>query len=270
MPLGKFDCLEPNFLQPVFSGLNHRVIHLGVIQTSAEVFVQPLDAGCCSVDDANQFSTEFRRAVFEQALFCFFSGKPGGVPIRFLRRFQARYFAKVGSDGKLWLGGSGSSTPRVSCRNCGISFAPEVAREGYVFHPAMNASLFKSLEGSGLGVREARFSAAFGENPTSAAGLYQQEFNAASANAVTNSGDLLPSFRKPGRWQELGGWINTHGSRVRDAIRFWLEQTLVRRGESCLHPSTYLCQRGCLGDSYVTRDLCMVGGILGQLVLPSL
>ncbi len=61
----------------------------------------------------------------------------------------------------------------------------------------MDTSLFKSLEGSGLGVGEAGFNAAFGENPTSAAGLNQQEFDAPSADAVTNGGDLLASFRKP-------------------------------------------------------------------------
>jgi len=61
----------------------------------------------------------------------------------------------------------------------------------------MNASLFKSLEGSGLRVRKAGLNAAFGENPASAAGLHQQEFDAAFTDAVTNSGDLLPFFRKP-------------------------------------------------------------------------
>jgi hypothetical protein len=29
----------------------------------------------------------------------------------------------------------------------------------------------------------------------------------------------LASFRKPGRSQELYGWMNSHGSRVRDAVR---------------------------------------------------
>ena len=61
----------------------------------------------------------------------------------------------------------------------------------------MNARLFKSLEGSRLGVREAAFNAALGENPTSAAGLHQQKLDAASTQAIANGGDLLPSFRKP-------------------------------------------------------------------------
>ena len=61
----------------------------------------------------------------------------------------------------------------------------------------MNASLFKSLEGSGLGVREAGFDAAFGEDPASAPGLNQQKFDAAPADTVTNGGDLLAFFRKP-------------------------------------------------------------------------
>ena len=188
--------------------------------------MQSPNAGRGPVDDAREFCAKFRRAVFEETLLRFFSGKPGGVSIRFLRRFEPRHFAKVGGDGKRWRGRSASSRPRVSCRSC-RSLA-EVTGEGDFFHPAMNASLFKSLEGSGLGVREAGFDAAFGENPTSAASLNQQEFEAASANAITHGGDLLASFRKPGRSQELYGWMNSHGSRVRDAVRYWLEQTLVR------------------------------------------
>jgi len=61
----------------------------------------------------------------------------------------------------------------------------------------MNPSLFKSLEGGGLGVREAGLNPAFGENPTAAASLNQQEFEAAFTNAVTNRSNLLPSSRKP-------------------------------------------------------------------------
>jgi hypothetical protein len=58
----------------------------------------------------------------------------------------------------------------------------------------VNASLLKSLEGSGLGTRKAGFHAAFGKNPTSAASLHQQEFDAASANAVANGGNQLATF----------------------------------------------------------------------------
>jgi hypothetical protein len=61
----------------------------------------------------------------------------------------------------------------------------------------VDARLFKSLEGSGLRMRKAGFHAAFGKNPTSAASLHQQEFDAASANAVANGGNQLASFRQP-------------------------------------------------------------------------
>jgi hypothetical protein len=61
----------------------------------------------------------------------------------------------------------------------------------------VDARLFKSLEGSGLGMRKAGFHAAFWKNPTSAASLHQQEFDAASANAVANGGNQLASFRQP-------------------------------------------------------------------------
>jgi hypothetical protein len=100
-------------------------------------------------------------------------------------------------DGKVWLGRSGSSRPRAFRRSCSVRFATEVTGEGDFFHPAMNPSLFKSLEGSRLGACEAGFNTTFGEDPTSAASLNQQEFDAASADAVTNRCDLLTSFRKP-------------------------------------------------------------------------
>jgi hypothetical protein len=60
----------------------------------------------------------------------------------------------------------------------------------------MNPSFFKSLQGSGLRGRKAWFHAAFRKNPPSAAGLNQQEFNAAFAHAVTDCGNLLPPSRQ--------------------------------------------------------------------------
>ena len=159
--------------------------------------MQSPDACHGAIDDASQFGAKFLRAALKEALLRFFGGKPGGVSIRFLRRFQPRHFAKVGSDGKLWRGESGSSRSLAFCYTCSVAFATEVTGKGDCFHPAMNASLFKSLEGSGLCVRKAGLNAAFGENPASTAGLHQQEFDAAFTDAVTNSGDLLPFFRKP-------------------------------------------------------------------------
>ncbi len=61
----------------------------------------------------------------------------------------------------------------------------------------MNASFFKSFEGSRLRRRKAGFQAAFGKNPPAPAGLNQQKFNAAFADAVTNRSYLLASWRKP-------------------------------------------------------------------------
>jgi hypothetical protein len=148
--------------------------------------MQAPDAGFGAVNHASELVAEFRRAVFKQALLRFFNGKPGGISIRFLRRFEPEHFAKVGSNGS-------------------VRFATEETREGDFFDPAMNAGLFKGLEGSRLSVREARLSPAFGENPTSAASLNQQELDAAFTDPVTNGGDLLPCFRKPRRLQALCG-----------------------------------------------------------------
>jgi hypothetical protein len=61
----------------------------------------------------------------------------------------------------------------------------------------MNAGFFKSLESGGLGVRESRFDSTFGENPTAAASLDQQKFNAAFAHAITDGGDQPAALRKP-------------------------------------------------------------------------
>jgi hypothetical protein len=102
----------------------------------------------------------------------------------------------MSGDGKPRRGRS-ASMPRFFRRSCRVNFAMEETGEGDFFHPAMNPSFFKGLEGSRLGVCEARFNPAFGENPSSASGLNQQEFDAAFSDAVTNGGDLLPLFRKP-------------------------------------------------------------------------
>jgi hypothetical protein len=180
--------LKVNFLQSVLAHAIGRFVGTAV---------QSLNPRHSAVDDASEFSAKFRRAGFEQTLFRFFGGKPGGVSIRFLRRFEAGHLAKVGSDGKLRLSRWGSGRARIPGKSCTVRVAAKVAGEGDFFHPAMNPSLFKSLEGSGLGVSEAGFDAAFGKNPTSTTGLHQQEFDATSADAVAHGGDLLASLRKP-------------------------------------------------------------------------
>jgi len=155
---------------------------------------QTVDPRHGTVDYAGEFSPELRRAVFDQALPGFFRGKPCRSPVRFLGLFQTSHFAKVGSNGNVninvdaRLRRSGSSM--VGC-------ATEISREGNFFDPAMNARLFKSLKRGGVGAGKAGLDAAFGEYPTPAAGLHQQELNTACADAVTNGGNLLASFRRP-------------------------------------------------------------------------
>lgn len=151
--------------------------------------VQPLNPQQSVADNPDKFSAKFRLTVFQQQLLGFFRGSPGGISIRFLRRFEARHFAKVGVDRQLWLRRRGSS--------CRVMLAAEVSGEWNFLHAAMHTSLFKSLERSRLCVRESAFNATLRENPTPAASLNQQEFDAAFAHAVTNGGHLLASFRKP-------------------------------------------------------------------------
>src|SRR5450755_704414 len=164
-----FKRLKPYFPQAL-------AVH--AIRRVASACVQPLDPRQPAVDDASEFGAEFLSAVFLQMLLRFFRGKPGGTATRFLRCFEPSHFAKVGSD-------------------TGTLMLAHVAGEGDLLHPAMNASLFDRLDRGGLGLREARFDAAFREDPASAAGLHQQEFRAGFADAITNRGDLLPFFRKP-------------------------------------------------------------------------
>ncbi len=84
--------------------------------------------------------------------------------------------------------------------DCGYLFArlppaaTNIARERSFFDPAMNSRLFESFEGGGLGVRQPRFRAAFGEGPSPgavAAGPHQQELDIPPAHPVANRGDLL-------------------------------------------------------------------------------
>jgi hypothetical protein len=175
-----FKSLEADFLQ---------FIPLYAIWNVAGSAVQSLDPQLSPFDNPSEFRAKFRWTVFTQALFSFFSGKPAGVSIRFLGWFEPGYFAKVGIDGKLWLRRPGG--------RCRVRLATEVSGEGNSLHTAVNTSLFKSLERGGLRMRETGFNAALGENPTPAAGLNQQELDAAFAHAVTNGGHLLAAFRKP-------------------------------------------------------------------------
>lgn len=50
----------------------------------------------------------------------------------------------------------------------------------------MNSSLFEGFEGGGLRVGKSGLDAAFGKNPTSLAGLDQQEFNVTATHPVAD------------------------------------------------------------------------------------
>ena len=110
----------------------------------------------------------------------------------------------------------------------------------------MNPGLFESFEGSRLGVGQSWFGAALRESPMTAAGPYEQEFDAAAADPVTNRGHLFasPQPAELREAKELNGrpisagpvrdqtWFSTfrastHNCRVPDLARFWLEHSLV-------------------------------------------
>ena len=81
----------------------------------------------------------------------------------------------------------------------------------------MNAGFFEGFEGGRFGVRAARFDAALGEDPTSAAGLHQKKFEAAAAYAVANGCDL---WRGVFDRETLAAEPAPMGDRVRDAVGF--------------------------------------------------
>jgi hypothetical protein len=74
-----------------------------------------------------------------------------------------------------------------------ILMLSEVTSERDFFDAAMNTGLFDCLECRGLSLCEISLNAAFGESPAPTSRLYQQEFDVAFADAVTNGGDL-PAF----------------------------------------------------------------------------
>jgi|SRR5580700_1157587 hypothetical protein len=111
----------------------------------------------------------------------------------------------------------------------------------------MNPRLFESFEGSRLGVGQSWFGAALRESPMTAAGPYEQEFDAAAADPVTNRGHLFasPQLAELRKAKELSGtsmgvgpvrdqtWFSgfrdtsTHNCRVHDLVRVCLEHSLV-------------------------------------------
>jgi hypothetical protein len=73
------------------------------------------------------------------------------------------------------------------------TLAASVAGERFLLYAAVNSRLLESFEGSGLGVRQSRFDATFGEGPASVARLNQQEFDTTIADPVADSGYLFAS-----------------------------------------------------------------------------
>ena len=146
---------------------------------------QALNAGYCAVHHAGELSPVIPRTGLLQTPLRFPGRKPCGIAPCLLRRAEPQDFAKMSLDG-----------------NLSAARAPQVLGERLFRHPAVNSGLFESLEGSGLGVRQPRFDAAFGEGPASLAGLDQQEFEATAADPIANGSHLfacaqLAKLRRP-------------------------------------------------------------------------
>src|ERR1700679_792387 len=81
---------------------------------------------------------------------------------------------------------SSSRILRVLLSRAGISY------ERSFFDASMDSRFLESFNRCGLSVAKARFSAALGERPASAAAsLHQQKFNRTAADAVADRGYLL-------------------------------------------------------------------------------
>jgi hypothetical protein len=102
----------------------------------------------------------------------------------------------MGVNGGLFLGQSSGRIPHLSAP------AANVPGERSFLHPAMNPSLFESLESSCLSVRKPGLGATFGENPAPFARPDQQEFNVTVAHSIAYCGHLVAllefaQFRQP-------------------------------------------------------------------------
>jgi hypothetical protein len=176
-----FTSFESNLLQAVLVDKTRRVM--------GRDFAQPVNSYQSPVDDKGKLGAVFACAMFAEATLCLFGREPGGISISFLRQVELRHFAKVGSNGRLRVGGSRGI----------VRFRSKVAGKGNFFDAPMNPGFFKSFKGSGLRMRHAGFNAAFRKNPPPPTGLHQQELNAALSHAIANRSDLLACFREP-RW----------------------------------------------------------------------
>ena len=146
---------------------------------------QPKDASNGAIDYARESGGVIVATIFAQTAFRLLRGKPGGIAVKLLRRFPPRHLAKMGDDG-LFLRGCGFSG--------GAGLTANVAGKRGFLYAAMNSGFFESLEGSSLGVGQSRFSAAFGESPASIATRpHQEKFDLSAADAVADSGYLLPT-----------------------------------------------------------------------------
>ncbi len=103
-------CTEASVFQGLKADSLQGVLVPAIWSVAGAAVLSP-DPRQSTLDDASQFSAEFGGAPFPQPLLRFFGGKPGGISIRFLRRFEPSHFAKVRTHGKLWLSRSGIRTP---------------------------------------------------------------------------------------------------------------------------------------------------------------
>lgn len=74
-----FTSLESNLLQAVFARTMRSCVGGGTMQ--------PVNSQQGTINDAAEFSAEFRRSLFDQAVLRLLGGEPGGISISFLRRF---------------------------------------------------------------------------------------------------------------------------------------------------------------------------------------
>jgi hypothetical protein len=121
----RFNRLKTNYLESVFRLCQHMIDMMHVVQA--------MNSRQRAIDDASQFGSVLRVAVFKQTLLRLFRPEPAGISIRLLRRVKPGYFAEIRGN--------------RYCRSMA-----QVSGKWNSLDAPVRASLFHGLKGCGLGV----------------------------------------------------------------------------------------------------------------------
>jgi hypothetical protein len=153
------------------------------------------DARQGTVDDTGEFGGILLRPFLSQSPFGFPRRKPCGISIGLQGWIEPGYFTEIGV-----------------CRHFDRSRAarsglpPNIPGERSFLNAAMDPGFFECLQRGCLRIRQARFGAALGEDPTATAGLNQQKLDATLADTVADRRHLFAAahLAEAGQMEEAG------------------------------------------------------------------